>query len=165
MVDLSFVTPSGMVHPINYQGIVLPAGQVAAENVTAEVQQISTISTVVTTRTGRVVAAEVQEHRRGGEASGGLSLVPGVPAPQAHWAIPQAQEVPGGRSEVDVFNPGPSTEAVTVRFRLPSGPFTPLTDKMLPGTTWVLPTSSETRIPATRPTPPPSTPPGGRASW
>jgi len=147
VVDLSFVTPAGTVHPINYQGIVLPAGQVVVENVTAEVQQISTISTVVTTRTGRVVAAEVQEQVGAGGTSGGLSLVPGVMTPQSHWAIPQAQEVPGGASEIDVFNPGVTTESVTVGFRLPSGPLAPLTEKVLPGTTWVLPTSAQTRIP------------------
>ena len=41
VVDLSFVTPAGTVHPINYQGIVLPAGQVVVENVATEVQQTS----------------------------------------------------------------------------------------------------------------------------
>jgi Family of unknown function (DUF5719) len=147
VVDLSFVTPTGMVHPINYQGIVLPAGQVTVENVTSEVQQVATISTVVATRTGRVVASEVQELVGPGGTSGGISLVPGVMAPQSHWAIPQAQEVPGGSSEVDVFNPGTSTETVTVRFELPSGPLAPLTDRVLPGTTWSLPTSAQTRIP------------------
>ena len=148
VVDLSFVTPAGMVHPINYQGIVLQPGQVAAEDVASEVQQVNTVSTIVSARTGRVVASEVQGMVGAGATSGGLALVPGVATPQAHWAIPQAQEVAGGNSEVDVFNPGPSTEAVTVHFRLPSGPLAPLTDKVLPGTTWVLPTSSQTRIPA-----------------
>jgi hypothetical protein len=148
VVDLSFVTSAGMVHPINYQGIVLQPGQVAAENVASEVQQVNTISTIVRARTGRVVASEVQGMVGAGATSGGLALVPGVATPQADWAIPQAQEVPGGNSEVDVFNPGQSTEAVTVRFRLPSGPLAPLTDKVLPGTTWVIPTSSETRLPA-----------------
>ncbi len=148
VVDLSFVTPGGMVHPINYQGIVLQPGQVAAEDVASEVQQVNTVSTIVSARTGRVVASEVQGMVGAGATSGGLALVPGVATPQAHWAIPQAQEVAGGNSEVDVFNPGPSTEAVTVQFRLPSGPLAPLTDKVLPGTTWVLPTSSQTRLPA-----------------
>ncbi len=148
VVDLSFVTPAGMVHPINYQGIVLQPGQVAAENVASEVQEISTVSTIVSARTGRVVASEVQGFVGSAAASGGLALVPGVATPQARWAIPQAQEVAGGQSEVDVFNPGQSTEAVTVRFRLPSGPLAPLSDKVLPGTTWVVPTSSETRLPA-----------------
>ena len=147
VVDLSFVTPAGTVHPINYQGIVLPAGQVAVENVATEVQEISTVSTIVTTRTGRVVAAEVQELIGAGGTTGGLSLVPGVMTPQSHWVIPQAQEVPGGPSEIDVFNPGSTTESVTVRFRLPSGPLAPLSKKVLPGTTWALPASAQTRIP------------------
>ena len=148
VVDLSFVTPAGTVHPINYQGIVLPAGQVVVEDVTAEVQQIPTMSTVVTTRTGRVVAAEVQQFVDAGGTSGGLSLVPGTAMPQSHWVVPQAQEVPNGTSEIDVFNPGTATETVTVRFRLPSGPLAPLTEKVLPGTTWPLLTSGQTRIPA-----------------
>jgi hypothetical protein len=148
VVDLSFVTPTGTVHPINYQGIVLPAGQVVVENVTSEVQQISTISTVVTTRTGRVVASEVQEIVDAGGTSGGVSLVPGVMAAQPHWVIPQAQEIPSAETEIDVFNPGTSSESVTVHFRLPSGPLAPLTQKILPGTTWPIFTSTQTRIPA-----------------
>lgn len=148
VVDLTFVTPAGMVHPINYQGIVLQPGQVVAENVASEVQQVNTVSTIVSARTGRVVASEVQGMVGAGATSGGLALVPGVAAPQADWAIPQAQEVSGGNTEVDVFNPGQSTEAVTVRFRLPSGALAPLTDNVLPGTTWVIPTSTETRLPA-----------------
>jgi hypothetical protein len=147
VVDMSFVTPSGVVHPINYQGIVLPPGQVAVENIAAEVQQVSSFSTIVTARTGRVVATEVQQIVGAGGTSGGLSLVPGVATPQSHWAIPQAQEVPGASSEIDVFNPGSTTETVAVRIRLPSGPLSPLTDKILPGTTWVLATSAQTRIP------------------
>ena len=147
VVDLSFMTPAGVVHPINYQGIVLPAGQVAVEDVTSEVQETPIISTVVSTRTGRVVASAVQQIVGQGGTSGGLSLVRGAAAPQSHWTIPQAQEVPGGSSEVDVFNPGAATETVTVHFRLPSGPLAPLTQKVLPGTTWRLATSAQTRIP------------------
>ena len=147
VVDLSFITPAGMVHPINYQGIVLTAGQLAVEDVTSEVQEIPVISTVVSTRTGRVVASAVQQLVGPGGTSGGLSLVGGASAPQAHWAIPQAQEVPGGSSEIDIFNPGTTTETATVRFRLPSGPLAPLSQKILPGTTWQLETSKQTRIP------------------
>ena len=146
VVDLSFATPNGVVHPINYQGIVLAPGQVAAENVSAEVQQVSNFSTIVTARTGRVVASEIQDIV-GPAGSGGLSLVPGVAAPQSHWSIPQAQEATGASSQVDVFNPGSTTETVHVGIRLPSGTLSPLTDKVLPGTTWVLNTSAETRIP------------------
>ena len=147
VVDLSFVTPGGVVHPINYQGIVLAPGQVAAENVTGEVQQVSSFSTIVAARTGRMVASEIQEFVGAAAGSGGLSLLPGVPAAQPHWSIPQAQEVAGAYSEIDVFNPGDTTESVRVGFRLPSGALTPLTDKVGPGTTWAIDTSTQTRIP------------------
>ena len=59
------------------------------------------------------------DRRRRARRRAALSLVPGAMAPQPHWAIPQAQEVPGGSSEIDVFNPGTTPESVTVHFRLP----------------------------------------------
>ena len=51
-----------------------------------------------------MVASEVQTFLG---ASMGLAVVPGAPAPDAQWFIPQAQEAAGGASsEIDVFNPG-----------------------------------------------------------
>jgi Family of unknown function (DUF5719) len=144
VVDLSFITPTGAVHPVNYQGIVLTPGQLQVVNVSAEVQATSTISTVVSTRTGRVVAAQLQVF---GGSSSGLGLVSGVPAPEATWSIPQAQEVAGATSEIDVFNPGSAPVSVTVRLQLPTGPLAPLTDEVAPGTTWALDSSAQTRIP------------------
>jgi hypothetical protein len=148
VVDLAFITPSGIVHPLNYQGIVLAPGSLQVENVASEVQDTSTVSTVVHARTGRVVASEVQV--RAGPP-GGLSVLPGAPRAQAHWMIPQAQELSGGSSALDVFNPGSTVEAVTVRLRLASGPLHPLAAMVRPGTTWALSTSAQTRIPARDP--------------
>jgi Family of unknown function (DUF5719) len=147
VVDLTFVTPAGAVHPINYQGVVLQADSVLAENVASEVQNEPTVSTIVTTRTGRVVASEVQVFA----ATNGQSLVPGVATVQPHWTIPQAEEATGGTSEIDVFNPSTAPERVTARLRLASGPLAPLSDTVAPDTTWVLKTSSQTRIPAGAP--------------
>ena len=145
VVDLGFRTPGGPVNPINYQGIVLQPGQVLGENVASEVQNASTVSSVVSTRTGRVVASEVQTFLG---ASMGLAVVPGAAAPDPLWFIPQAQEAAGASSEIDIFNPGGSPEPVTVHLRLPSGPLAPLSDTVAPGATWVLRTSKQTRIPA-----------------
>jgi Family of unknown function (DUF5719) len=144
VVDLSFVTPSGTLHPINYQGIVLSPGQLQVENVGTEVQDMSSVSTVVTTRTGRVVASELQVFST---PATGLSLVPGAIVPQAHWVIPLSQEASGGVSELDVFNPGSQTESVTVHLRLSSGPLQPIVDRIAPDSTWILRTSSQTRLP------------------
>ncbi len=144
VVDLSFVTPTGTIHPINYQGIVLGPGQLQVENVANEVQNQSTVSTVVTTRTGRMVAAEVQTFS--GKAAG-LSVVPGLPQVEREWSIPQSQEASGGSSDIDVFNPGTTPENVTVHLRIASGPLAPLNKVVAPGATWVLATSGQTRIP------------------
>ncbi|HTU37881.1 MAG TPA: DUF5719 family protein [Acidimicrobiales bacterium] len=148
VVDLSFITKAGAVHPINYQGIVVQPGSVVMENVASEVQNDSTVSTVVTTRTGRIVASVLQAFAA---PSAGLSLVPGSPTVASHWAIPQAEEATGGSSEIDVFNPGTTPENVTVRLRLPSGALAPLTSTVGASSTWVLATSAQTRIPVGAP--------------
>jgi hypothetical protein len=144
VVDLTFVTPSGVVHPISFQGIVLQPGQTTAENVGTYVQNEQTVATTVTTRTGRVVASETQVLAG---PSSGLALVPGSPRAQRQWSIPQSQEVVGGTSSIDIFNPGPTTESVTVRTRLASGPLPAFHARVLPDATWNLITSGQTRIP------------------
>jgi hypothetical protein len=148
VVDLSFMTPSGAVHPINFQGVVLPPGQVVVENVASEVQNTSTVSTVVSARTGRVVASELQVFSG---SSSGLSVVPGAAQPAVRWAIPQSEENSGGNSEIDVFNPGSTPVAVRVHLRLSSGPLAPLSREVAPRTTWVVGTDKQTRIPAGTP--------------
>lgn len=146
VVDLAFVTPTGVVHPVNYQGIVIDPGTTATKDVTSEVQNTPLVSTVVTARTGRVVASEVQTYAG---PSAGLSVLQGASQPESNWAIPLAEETPGGGgSEIDVFNPGTTPENVTVHLRLASGPLAPLAETVPPRTTWVLATSHETRIPA-----------------
>jgi hypothetical protein len=146
VVDLGFMTPTGAVKPVNYQGVVIDPGAMLAEDVASEVQNASQVSTVVTARTGRVVASEVQTFAG---SSAGLSVVQGLSQPEQRWAIPLAQETPGGGdSEIDVFNPGTAPEHVTVHLRLASGPLAPLTDTVAPGETWALATSRQTRIPA-----------------
>jgi len=73
--------------------------------------------------------------------------VPGSPRAEQEWAIPQSVEVVGGTSSIDVFNPGSSTQVVTVRLRLGSAPLSPFQARVSPDTTWVLSTGAQTRIP------------------
>ncbi len=148
VVDLTFETPTGPVQPINYQGVVLNPGAVLVEDVGSEVQQAAQVSTVVTARTGRVVASELQTFV--GSRSG-LAVVPGLTRPEPRWAIPQAEEVTGGTSDINVFNPGTVPEAVSVHLRLASGPLAPLTSTVAPGATWSLQPSTQTRIPVGAP--------------
>ncbi|HXB37480.1 MAG TPA: DUF5719 family protein, partial [Acidimicrobiales bacterium] len=96
VVDLGFMTPTGAVRPLNYQGVVIDPGATLAEDVASEVQNASQVSTVVTARTGRVVASEVQTFAGAGT---GLSVMPGLSRPEDHWAIPLAQESSGGMAQ------------------------------------------------------------------
>ncbi len=144
VVDVGFVTPTGPVHPINFQGIVLEPGQMQVESVASFVQEKSNVSTTVVTRTGRLVASELQLLSGNGS---GLAIVPGSPRPEDEWTIPESTEVADGSSSIDVFNPGPTTEEVTVRIRLSSGPVAPFVERVSAGSTWVLQTATQTRIP------------------
>jgi hypothetical protein len=144
VVDLSFTTPRGVVHPINLQGIVLQPGQTQVESIGPFVQDQASVAVTVSTRTGRLVASELQLLTGNGS---GLAIVPGSPRAEQTWTIPQAAEVTGGSSSIDVFNPGPTAQEVTVRTTLGSGPLAPFRARVLPDAIWVLSTSSETRIP------------------
>jgi hypothetical protein len=144
VVDLSFATAKGVLHPINFQGIVLQSGQTQVESISPFVQDDASVATTVSTRTGRLVASELQLFS--GNASG-MAIVPGSPRTDREWALPENEEVSGGSSSIDVFNPGGTTQEVTVRTRLGSGPLTPFTARVLPDSLWVLATSDQTRIP------------------
>jgi hypothetical protein len=146
VVDLSFVTAKGVMHPINFQGIVLPPGQTQVESVAPYVQDQANVSTTVSTRTGRLVAGELQLFSYSG-GGGGLAIVPGSPRPEREWASPQNEEVLDGSSSFDIFNPGPTAQVVTVRASLGSGPLSPFRAKVAADSTWVLSTAQETRIP------------------
>jgi hypothetical protein len=90
------------------------------------------------------VASELQVLTGNGS---GLAIVPGTPRVEREWTIPQAAEVSQGSSSIDVFNPGPTAEEVTIRTALGSGPLSPFRARVPGDSTWVLSTSAETRIP------------------
>ena len=104
VVDLSFMTPAGSVHPVNYQGIVLAGGLGAGGE-----------------RGLRDPGRPHRQHRRddtdrarrGLRGAGvrrpvewALAHARASPPPQAHWTIPQAAEASGGTSAIEMFNPG-----------------------------------------------------------
>ena len=145
VVDLSFVTPAGTVHPSTTRGSCCRPGQVQVENVASEVQNVSDGE-----HRGR--HQDRAGRRRGGAGVlggvlGGLALVPGAAHAESHWAIPQSQDVTGRLVGDRRLQPRDGPESVTVHLRLASGPLAPLTDTVAPGTTWALATGAQTRIP------------------
>jgi hypothetical protein len=145
VVDLTFFTASGPIRPINFQGIVLQPGGVEEANVSAYVQNEATLGIEAATRTGQIVASELEEYNG---ANSGLSLVNGVPEVDSDWTIPESEDVSSGASALEVLNPGSSPEKVKVQMRLGAGELlAPFTDTVAPESTWLLLTSNQTRIP------------------
>ena len=86
VVDLSFITPHGVLEPQLFEGVVVPAAGLVVEQIGAYVQDIAAISTVVHVRTGQVVADETETATASGAS--GLSLRLGVPRTRRLWVLP-----------------------------------------------------------------------------
>jgi hypothetical protein len=123
VVDISFVTASGVITPQAYQGLVVPAGQLAVENVGQFVQNASDIATFVTAESGALVGAEFQQWSSG--SGSGVSLRLGAPALSTTWRFAQTSRGPGSAVDFDLANPGRSPATATVSFSLSSGSVVP----------------------------------------
>ena len=145
VVDLSFITPHGVLEPQLFEGVVVPAGGLTVEPIGAYVQDQSAISTVVHARTGHIVADETETASASGAS--GLSLRLGVPATERVWVLPRSVDTVGGTTTVSIFNPGLLPEHVVVRVRLASGSVAPFAKTLLGQSTWVLDASAQVRIP------------------
>jgi len=146
VVDMTFVTPAGVVQPQPFEGIVVAPGALVIEHIDAYVQDDSSVSSIVQARTGAVVAAELET-----EASGdvrGLSVRLGAPALLPTWSLPNSIDISGGTTSITVFNPSGSTDRVDVTVGLGAAPPARFTDTVGPRSAWVFDTSAQTRIPA-----------------
>ena len=146
VVDLSFITPHGVLEPQLFEGVVVPAGGLTVEQIGAYVQDQSSVSTVVHARTGRVVADELETASIGGVS--GVSLRLGAAQTARTWVLPRSVDAAGkGATTVSICNPSLLPEHVVVRVRLPSGPVAPFSETLLGQSTWVLDASAQVRIP------------------
>ncbi len=146
VVDMSFVTPSGLAEPQPFEGIVVPPDSLVTKEIEAYVQDASSVSAVVNVRTGSVVAAELQDASAG--RSHGLSLRLGVPALASSWSLPDSVDAPGGTSSLTVFNPTGRIDRVRLTIRPGQSPAARFTRVIGPLSAWVFDTSAEPRIPA-----------------
>jgi len=104
VVDITFATDDGRREPEDYDGLVIPSGQVVAADVTATVTVREHVSATVTARTGRVVADRIQSFD-GTNGAEGLTVTLGAPEPTLGWAWADGI-VGGGVSErYTIYNP------------------------------------------------------------
>lgn len=108
VVDLAFATPEGVQRPAALRSLVVPARSRVTIRVHANVRRQAHVGTILTARTGRVVAEQTNLFEGGGRR--GLSVLLGAMGTAATWTFSEGILAPGVREEIAVFNP--SIEAV-----------------------------------------------------
>lgn len=149
VVDVSFVSSTGLVAPPAYQGIDVPGDSMVVENVGDHVQNDPDLATAVTALSGQVVAAELES--AGPAGSGGPSDVLGATTPSTTWSFAQNTDVATGGTVFHVFNPSTATARVTVKIGLQQGAAEPLVMRVPAGSVSTLDTRQLTRIPGDTP--------------
>jgi hypothetical protein len=122
VVNVTFITEAGVITPQQYQGLVVPAGQLVDENVGDFVQGRNTIATLVDAQAGGVVASEFQQWSA---SSSGLSLQAGSPSPSTTWRFAQTTALPQSTVDITLANPGQSPATATIALGLSSGSVVP----------------------------------------
>ena len=122
VVNVSFITEAGVITPQQYQGLVVPPGQLVDENVGDFVQGRNTIATLVDAQAGGVVASEFQQWSG---ASTGVSLRAGSPSPSTTWRFAQTTALPQSTVDITLANPGQTAATATISLGLSSGSVVP----------------------------------------
>lgn len=119
-VDLAFETENGARTSPSYQGIVVPGGSVVVKLVSETITLAEHASATVTTRSGRIIAEQVQsfEGREGGVK--GLTATVGATTSAPIWGFPTGAPatVADAGESISMFNPGDSDTDVMVQVQL-----------------------------------------------
>ena len=111
-VNVTFLTGGGVVQPQDYQGLVVPAGQLVVENVGDFVQDQGTIATEVQAQAGQVVAFQLQQWQA--PPAVGIAVLLGSPVTGSDWQFPQTTETGGSAVTLHLANPGPVADTATI---------------------------------------------------
>ncbi|MDQ6840234.1 MAG: DUF5719 family protein [Actinomycetota bacterium] len=167
VVDLSFTTDQGLEAPGEFQALVVPASGMVSVDLGTHLRRRTRIATVVTARTGRVVAwqTEVVTPVASGAAvigpTGALSgaIDPASPVPgvtlslgsssaATRWTWPDGVSGNGIDERYVIFNPGPGTAQVQLALNLDQGRATPFSLTVGPEEVSTVTSDQEARVPA-----------------
>jgi len=119
-VDIGFDADDGARTPQDTQGIVVPGGSVVVKQIGGELVTLKDhVATTVSTRSGRIIAEQVQafEGREGGVK--GLTATVGATTAVPIWGFPvSAPDQVDAAESVAVFNPGESDTEVLVQVQV-----------------------------------------------
>ena len=145
IVDLSFSTDEGRAVPADFQGVVVSAGRVVVQDIGEHVRRREAVATEVTARSGRLVAAQLQQRTAGGVA--GVSLRLGAPAPGDVWYFPDGFTAEGIVEQFAVFNPTAQEALVDIQLTLDEGAAEPFELTVPPRDRVSVATAAEERVP------------------
>ena len=149
VVNVSFITESGFETPQQYQGLVVPPGQLVQENVGDFVQDKASIATLVAAQAGGVVSTEFQQWSSG--AAGGMSLRLGAPQLSTTWRLAQTTAMPQSTVYLYLANPGQSPATATITLGLSSGSVVPHRVALPPVSIVAVPVSGTPGLPQQTP--------------
>jgi hypothetical protein len=124
VLNVSFLTASGVITPSNYQGLVVPAGQLVAENVGDFVQNSPEIAAIVSAQSTAIVAYDFQQWSSG--STGGLALQLGSPSLSTVWHFAQTTNFNRTAVTFHVANPGTQAGVATFLIGVPSATVVPI---------------------------------------
>ena len=146
LVDLRFVTESGIARPGALQGLAIPGGSVRTIPLQRYVRRRAQLSTAVSARSGRVVAAE-----RYTVGAVGSALIIGAPEASRTWFFPSGGSSSASSVGLDeryeLLNPGIRDAVVDMAFLLDQGDTEPFTVTVPKGGRLTFEPGKETRLP------------------
>ena len=146
VADVSFISAAaGAATPAGSQGLVVKPKSMIAVPVARLVPDGGDLATQVAVTQGSLVAFMTQVSPN--PAGAAVSL--GEPSVEASWSLPRAVATPSTHVAVEVANPTPSTQVVTVHVRLASGWVAPWTQTLDPYTLASIQTAPSSRVPVT----------------
>ena len=127
LVDLSFSTEQGRAVPEALAGLVVKGRGMLAVSVGDYVRRRAAVSTIVTSRVGRLVVARLQVFDGTGDVPRtGVSLALGAPDPRAVWYFPEGFAGDGTTERVHVFNPSAREARIEIEVLLDQGEADPV---------------------------------------
>ena len=118
IVDISFVTDTGVQEPAALQALVVPRRSRVTIPVQDSVLRQARVAAHVHARTGRIVAEQTQSFDNvvvEGVTRNGIALSAGATAPAAVWRVAAGSTSVGGRAQLALSNFSPSDATVEVR--------------------------------------------------
>lgn len=146
IADASFVTDQGNALPQEFQGVVIPAHTMTVLDVNGHVRRRNWVATTISTRSGSIVAAELQSGVINGNAALGLTL--GAPETSLNQYIPHLNTNAGRHEGLSLYNPNSVESVVEVDPLLPTGNVQPFTYHVPPQGRMQVNFDTEARVPS-----------------